>query len=88
MIQSAALHLAARPLMVAALAVAGIAGPGIAAAHAVTSAPAPVVRTAECSPSARTAMRTAGAVSCRVQEREGAMHSAGMHAAMNATAGR
>lgn len=83
MIQSAALHLAARPLMVAALAVAGIAGPGIAAANAVTSPPAPVVRTAECAMSARTAMRAAEAASCRVQQ-----HGVGMRAAMHATVGR
>ena len=71
MINPLALHIA-RPVAIAALAIAGVAGPGAIAAHAL--APAPVVRTAMCAPAAHAPMRAAMGSACTVATRGGVMH--------------
>lgn len=52
MLHLTALHAVTRPLAIAALAAAGIAGPGLAAAHAVPAAPAAIMHAEVCSASA------------------------------------
>ena len=56
MLHLAALHAVARPLAVAALAIAGIAGPGLVVAHAAASMPAATAHIERCSTAPRASM--------------------------------
>ncbi|MHB8960246.1 MAG: hypothetical protein ACYDAN_11520 [Candidatus Limnocylindrales bacterium] len=53
MLHLAALHAVARPLAVAAIAIAGVVGPGLVAAHAAPAAPAASAHVASCPMPAR-----------------------------------